>query len=136
MNKETISTISVACLVAMAAITPVFVFAAESFGVLGQFVITVMNFISLVLVPFLFAVALLAFIWGMFNYFILGGADEGKRAQGKSLALWAIIGFVLAVTIWGIVNLLSSGLFSGLGSTGTQKENVQNLPRVNTPPTP
>ena len=82
-------------------------------GPLATFVDGFINFINDVLVPLVFAIAFLVFIWGVFQYFILGGSDEGKREQGKSLMLWAIIGFVLMVSIWGIVNLLSGTL--GLG---------------------
>ncbi len=69
------------------------------------------KFINETLIPLVFALALLVFFYGIFKYFILGGGDEGSREQGKSLMLWAIIGFVVMVSIWGIVNLISGGLF-------------------------
>lgn len=68
------------------------------------------DFINNILVPLVFALAFIVFIWGIFQYFILGGADEGKREEGRKLMLWGIIGFVLMVSIWGIVNLIAGGL--------------------------
>ncbi len=100
---------------------------SAQFGALGDFASTIVSFINGVLIPLIFAVALLVFIWGMFTYFILGGADEGKRDQGKSLMTWAIIGFVMMIIIWGIVNLLAGGLMSGLGTDNTK---IEQLPQA------
>jgi hypothetical protein len=55
----------------------------------------------------------------MFKYFIAGGADEGKREEGKSLMIYATLGFVLIIVFWGIVNLFA-------GSTGLEGETITN----------
>lgn len=70
---------------------------------LGQGIIGLINNVA---VPVLFAVAFLVFIFGVFQYFIQGGADEEKRESGKSLMLWGIIGFFVMVSVWGMVNIL------------------------------
>ena len=67
-------------------------------------------FINGVLVPFIFAIAFLVFVWGIFKYFILGGGEQASRDEGKQFMLYGIAGFVIMVSVWGIVNLLSSGL--------------------------
>ena len=67
--------------------------------------------INTVLVPLIFALAFIVFIWGVFQYFIFGGHDEEKRETGKSLMLWGIIGFFIMVSVWGLVNILR-GTFS------------------------
>ncbi len=85
-------------------------------GSIGLFIGNIVRFMNNILVPLVFAIAFLVFIWGMFQTFILGGADEEKQKAGKSLMLYAIVGFVLMVSIWGIVNLVSSGF--GLTDTG------------------
>ncbi len=85
------------------------------FGGIDTFFLNVMTFINSILIPLVFAVALLAFIYGMYRYFILGGDNDGDRETGRSLMVWAIIGFVLMVSIWGIVNLLANGLSGSLG---------------------
>ncbi|MFT7507452.1 MAG: ribose/xylose/arabinose/galactoside ABC-type transport system permease subunit [Acidimicrobiales bacterium] len=89
--------------------------AAGDFNAVGGFMDGLSGFISGKLVPFVFTLALIVFIYGIFQYFILGGADEDSREKGKKLMLWAIIGLVVMVSVWGIVNLLSSSL--GLENT-------------------
>ncbi len=61
-------------------------------------------------IPFVFALAFLVFIWGMFKAFILGGSDPEKQSEGKQLMLYAIVGFVIMVSLWGVVNLVT-GIF-------------------------
>jgi len=96
------------------------------FGEVNDFLDDVSSFINSTLIPLVFAIALLIFIWGIFKFFILGGSDEETRKEGKQLMLWAIIGFVVMVSVFGIVNLIAGGLgFS-------DDENIQNIPNVPT----
>ncbi|MDB5245365.1 MAG: seg [Parcubacteria group bacterium] len=95
------------------------------------------NIINL-LVPLVFAVAFLVFIYGIFRYFILGGANEEKRAEGRKLVMWGIIAFAIMISVWGLVNIITGTLnfgsktrpevpsFSGTGSSGSVTPN-QNL---------
>jgi len=107
-------------------VLPVMTFAAEEFGEVNTFIGKISSFINGTLIPLVFALALLIFIWGIFKYFILGGGDDDSREDGKKLMLWAIIGFVVMVSIFGIVNLIAGGLgFS-------EEEQIQNIPDVPT----
>lgn len=69
----------------------------------GQWII---DFINSTAVPVVFALAFIVFIFGVFQYFILGRGDEAKAQQGRSLMLWGIIGFFVMVAVWGLVNIL------------------------------
>jgi hypothetical protein len=71
----------------------------------------VMNFINTIAVPLIFTLAFIVFIFGIFQYFILGRGDEEKAAQGRQLMLWGIIGFFAMLSVWGLVNILV-GTFS------------------------
>ena len=80
---------------------------------LGQITSVFESFISFInntLIPLVFALALLLFFWGIFKFFMLSGGDPGKREEGKQLMLWAVIGFVVMASIYGIVAIISSGL--------------------------
>lgn len=99
--------------------------ALAQFGSIDAFLLNISTFINNILIPLVFALSLLMFIYGMFRYFIQGGDNSGDREVGQELMVWSIVGFVLMVSIWGIVNLLSSGLQEGLG---TENDRLNTLP--------
>jgi hypothetical protein len=76
-----------------------------------------------VLIPFILGIGFLVFVWGMFKFFIFGGANDEAKEQGKSLVIYATLGFVLIIVFWGIVNLLSD-------STGLTSQALQNIPSI------
>lgn len=91
----------------------------------GSFII---NTINNVLVPVLFAVAFIIFLWGAFWTFIVGANDSEVKEKGKNLMLWGLIGFFVMVSIWGLVNILTGTISFGnnTGVTGgTPKAGVQ-----------
>ena len=91
----------------------------------SEFLKNIIAFMNGTLVPGIFAIAFLVFLWGMFKTFILGGADEDKQEEGKHLMMYAIAGFVVMVSLWGIVNLVAQGF----GFSGDQTiRNIPNLP--------
>ncbi len=100
--------------------------AAAQFGGIDTFLGSIGTFINNVLIPLIFALALLFFIYGMFKYFIQGGDDQGNRETGRQLMIWAVLGFVFMVSIWGIVNLVANGL----GFSGEQINNIPTGPGV------
>ncbi|PIQ68529.1 MAG: hypothetical protein COV91_03685 [Candidatus Taylorbacteria bacterium CG11_big_fil_rev_8_21_14_0_20_46_11] len=57
------------------------------------------------LIPFIVGLTVLVILWGIFNY-VVHGAEEEKRAEGKQFILYGIIGLFLMMSIWGLVNLL------------------------------
>ncbi len=95
---------------------------------LGVFMTNVLNFINTVLIPFILAIGFLVFVWGVFKYFILGGANDEAKESGKSLIMYAIGGFVVILAFWGIVNIISNGI--GLESRLDSTPNVIVNPAV------
>ena len=79
-------------------------------GDFGTFVEGLVELINNFLIPLIIAFAVLAFIWGVFTYFIAGADDEEKRASGRYLMLYSIIGFVVIVTLWSIIGFVIAGL--------------------------
>ncbi|MFN3692961.1 MAG: hypothetical protein ACK4SL_02570 [Candidatus Paceibacteria bacterium] len=79
-------------------------------GDIGGAMTAILAFISGYVIPFILAIGFLMFVWGMFNYFIRGGANEEAKENGRSLIMYAIAGYVVILAFWGIVNILSNGL--------------------------
>jgi hypothetical protein len=69
---------------------------------------TILYIINDVLVPVLFAVAFIAFIYGIAKAYIFSGGSEEAVKKGHSLILWGIIGFVVMISLWGLVNVVAS----------------------------
>ncbi len=77
---------------------------------LQEFIIGITIFINNAVIPFLFGLALLFFIWNAFRFFILGNKNEPDQENAKKLALYGVGAFVFRVSLWGIINLLVGGL--------------------------
>ena len=99
--------------------------AVNNFSDVGSFII---NTINNILVPVLFAVAFIVFLWGAFQTFIFGANDAAVKEKGKNLMLYGLVGFFVMVSVWGLVNILTgsigfgntSGPSGGLPSAGSQ----------------
>ena len=86
------------------AFTPLFALAVSNIQDLATFVT---NILGNYIIPALFAVALIIFLWGVIQYVIAAGDDE-KRKEGKQKIIWGIIGLFVMVAIWGLVNLIGN----------------------------
>ncbi len=87
----------------------------------------IINTINNILVPVLFAVAFIVFLWGAFYTFIVGANDTDVKDKGKNLMLWGLIGFFVMVSIWGLVNILTGtvGFGNNTGPSGVPTAGVQ-----------
>lgn len=106
-------------------VAPLLVFADTPTGInkayIDVYYNSIIDIINLYLVPLLIAVAFIVFLWGIYNYFILGGADEKKRTDGRTFTIYGIIGLAIITSVWGIVNIFTTTL---------------NLPSGKAPPAP
>lgn len=57
-------------------------------------------------VPLLFTLAVVGFIYGIIQYF-LNPDNEEKRKKGKSYMIWGIIALFVMVSMWGLVGILT-----------------------------
>lgn len=95
-------------------------------GDFQKFLTGILNFSNNFLIPFIIGIGFLVFVWGMFQYFIAGGANDDAKEKGKSLMIYATLGFVLIIVFWGIINLLSQ-------STGLDGKTLLNRPTITVP---
>jgi heme/copper-type cytochrome/quinol oxidase subunit 2 len=108
-------------------LSPLFAFAQIADGpVAGPFqdlLSNILVFTNTVLIPFIIGIGFLAFVWGMFRYFIAGGASEDSREAGKRLMINATIGFVVIIIFFGVINLFTT-------SIGLEGQLIDDIPQV------
>lgn len=68
------------------------------------------------IIPFLVTIAFIAFIINVVRYFILKSDSEDGRSNARRYLIWSLIGFVIIVAMWGIINLFI--LLFGFNSFG------------------
>jgi hypothetical protein len=80
---------------------------------LFSYVVLIPVFLTNVVIPFLFGLAFLFFVWNAIRYFVIEAADDDGREKARSLALYAVAAFVFLIIFWGVVQMLvwSLGLY-------------------------
>lgn len=58
-------------------------------------------------IPVIFGLAIVMFIWGVVQY-VINSDEEAKKAKGKQFMIWGIIGLTVMVGIWGLVKIVGS----------------------------
>ncbi len=84
-------------------LSPVFVFAQQL-----TYVSTLLGSaegIVTKLIPFMLALALLFFFWGLLTTIFAKG-DEDAIKDGRWRMIWGIIAFAVMVSVWGLVQIL------------------------------
>ncbi len=69
---------------------------------------TILYIINSILVPLLFAIAFIVFLYGIARAYIFSGGDPAKVSEGHKLLLWGIIAFVVMISLWGLVNVVAN----------------------------
>lgn len=54
------------------------------------------------LIPIVFAIALLVFFWGLAKYILAAGSEEAK-AEGRRIMIGGLIALFIMSTVWGII---------------------------------
>lgn len=70
-------------------------------------------------VQLMVAAAVVWVIWNAFN-FVLSAGDEEKRATSRSGIIYGVIGIVVMLSVWGLINLV-------LSSTGVSTQKGTNI---------
>jgi len=73
-------------------------------GVLGYFTCLINDSV----IPFIFAIAIVMFMWGAVKFFIINSDEEAKREQGKQFMIWGIIALAVMISVWGLVAILTT----------------------------
>mgnify|MGYP001558613358 FL=1 len=92
-------------------------------------------FVSKSILPLIFTVAIVLFVWGIVQFFIIGSGEEAKRTQGKQFMIWGILAMAVILSLWGLVRILGSTF--GLNTSilpGTRPSSSSNFNHAATDP--
>jgi uncharacterized membrane protein HdeD (DUF308 family) len=73
---------------------------------------TIVPAIDGAILPLLYALAFLFFIYGIATSFF--SYNEEKRQEGKKFAIWGLFGLVLMFAVWGVIKLFVNVLTNGV----------------------
>lgn len=87
---------------------------------IGELVNNLMSLLKGKIIPLLFALATVIFMWGVIQYIIAGGSED-RAKNAKQVILWGIIGLTVMVSAWAIVGILCNSFISwgGIGTCPT-----------------
>lgn len=81
---------------------------------------TILYLINSVLVPLIFAIAFIVFLYGIAKTYIFSHGEPAEVSKGHQIILWGLIGFVVMVSLWGLVNVVANTFgLNGILSPGT-----------------
>lgn len=89
--------------------------------------IKIINIINGVLVPLLFAVSFIVFLYGIARAYIFSVGDPERVKEGHKIILWGLIAFAVMVSIWGLVNVVAN-TFGLQGSYALPQPTSYSLP--------
>ena len=108
------------------ALLPALLFAQGAFTQLETVVATIGRIVNL-LIPIFFALALLAFFYGIFQY-IRSAGDPAEASAGKSIMIYGVIAIAVMASVFGITRLLQTTF--GINDTSVPTGDIR-APRVN-----
>ena len=91
---------------------------------LNEFIGNVDRMIINPLISFLFALAIVYFLYGVFE-FLSNQENEEKKTTGKSHMIWGIIGITIMMGVWTILGILMSTLGISKGEIDPEQGTVQ-----------
>ncbi len=59
------------------------------------------------IIPLIFALAVVMFVWGVVQ-FVINSDEEAKKEKGKQFMIWGIIALAVMLSVWGLVGIFTS----------------------------
>jgi ABC-type dipeptide/oligopeptide/nickel transport system permease subunit len=83
--------------------------ASSADAMVNEIMPRIIDNIVMPIVQFIFALATIYFIYGLFVFFT-GSADATKRKQGQDHILWGVIGIFIMISVYGIIRFVASSV--------------------------
>ena len=95
-------------LIVSASVLMPFVASAQLTNVITNIINPIGQIINL-LIPIVFALAMLYFFWGLAQY-ILASGDPEKREEGRNKMIWGIVALFVMAAVWGLVRFIGTAI--------------------------
>jgi len=99
---------------------PYLAFAAASVGS----ILTTIKGILDAIIPIIFVIALIIFLWGLAMW-LLSAGDDAARAQARNIMIYGVIVLFVMISVWGLVRVLTSTF--GLDTTNLQSGEIPGV---------
>lgn len=86
-------------------------------------------FIVTAVIPLIFALAFMFFLWGVFKF--MRASDAKAKQDSQKLIWWGLIGLFVMVSVWGIIRIL--GMTLGIETTVPMLQTEYLAPQNATP---
>lgn len=103
--KHTLPTSFSKVIISSAVLMPQLVMAQTTPTTYAGLVNLIIDFIN-ILIPAMFAVVFVILIWRVIDAWIIHAGDPQKREEGRRMAITAVIVMVVAVSVFGIVQII------------------------------
>ncbi len=103
-----------------------------AYATLNDFLTKVNTQIVNPLIELLFAVAVVYFLYGVFKL-IMNPDSEEVKTEAKSHMIWGVVGLVIMMGVWGILNIILATLHINKSEIDPENNKVQ-LKEYNPPP--
>lgn len=57
------------------------------------------------IIPLIFSLSVVMFIWGVVQY-VINSDEEAKKEKGKQFMIWGIIALTVMISVWGLVQIV------------------------------
>ena len=93
------------------------IFASAQLSNIETNIVTPIGRIINLLIPIVFALAMLYFFYGLAQYILNSGNDDARQ-EGKNKMIWGIVALFVMAAVWGIVRFLGTaiGITPGQGA--------------------
>lgn len=86
---------------------PTALYAAKEIPAITTFIGSVANHVLNPLIELMFAVAVIFFLWGVFEYFVMPN-DPAKRKDGAQHILWGLVGMFIMISVYGLIYFVTN----------------------------
>ena len=83
---------------------------ASAQGSIENILINSLAFINNILIPFLFGMAFLVFVFNAIRFFVAQSNNQDGREKARNLITYSLLAFVFLIVFWGIINVLVQSL--------------------------